>query len=61
LQLTDAPQPPLEIIKKSITFCEDYPPDRSIWKMSFDGASSKEGVDVGVFFVSPTQEIIYLS
>jgi ribonuclease HI len=29
--------------------------------MFFDGASSKEGVVVGMVFISPTQEIIYLS
>jgi hypothetical protein len=40
LQLTDAPEPPLEIRKQSITFCEDSPPITSVWKMFFDGASS---------------------
>jgi ribonuclease HI len=60
LQLTDAPEPPLEI-KKSITLYEDSPPITSVWKMFFDGASSREGVGVGVVFVSPTQETISLS
>jgi len=41
LQLTDVPQPPLEIRKHSITFCEDSPPTSFVWKMFFDGASSK--------------------
>jgi ribonuclease HI len=61
LQLIDAPQPPLEIIKYSITFCKDYPPTTFVWKVFFDGASSKEGVVAGVVFVSPFQETIYLS
>jgi hypothetical protein len=61
LQLTDAPEPPLEIRKQSITFCEDSPPITSVWKMFFDGASSREGVGAGVVFVSPTQETISLS
>jgi hypothetical protein len=61
LQLTGAPQSPLEIRKDSITFCEDSPSNTFVWKMFFDGASSKEGVGAGVVFVSPTQEIIYLS
>jgi hypothetical protein len=43
LQLTYAPEPPLEI-RKSITLCEDSPPITSVWKMFFDGASSREGV-----------------
>jgi ribonuclease HI len=60
LKLTDAPKRPLEIRKQSITFCEDSPPTTSIWKMFFDGASSKEGDGAGVVFVSRTQETIYL-
>jgi ribonuclease HI len=61
LQLTDAPEPPLEIRKQSLTLCEDSPPITSVWKMFFDGASSREGVGAGVVFVSPVQEIISLS
>jgi hypothetical protein len=61
LQLTDAPQPPIEIRKQSIASCEDPPPNTSIWKMFFDGACSKEGVGAGVVFISPTQGIVYLS
>ena len=61
LQLTNAPEPPLEIRKQSINFCEDSPPTTSVWKMFFDGASSKEGVGVGVVFVSRAQETISLS
>jgi ribonuclease HI len=33
----------------------------SVWKMFFDGASSREGVGAGVVFISPTQETISLS
>jgi ribonuclease HI len=61
LQLTNAPEPPLEIRKHPITFCETPPPTTSVWKMFFDGASSKEGVGAGVVFVSPYQETIALS
>jgi hypothetical protein len=61
LQLTDAPEPPLEIRKKYLTLCADSPPITSIWKMFFDEASSKEGVGARMVFVSPIQEIIYLS
>jgi ribonuclease HI len=61
LQLTDAPELPPEIRKQSITFCENTPPITSVWKMFFDGASSKEGVGAGMVFVSPAQEIISLS
>jgi ribonuclease HI len=59
LQLIDTPEAPLEIRKQSVTFCEEPPLTTSIWKMFFDGASSKEGVGVGVVFVSPAQETIY--
>jgi ribonuclease HI len=60
LQLTDAPEPPLEIRKRPINFSENSPPITFVWKMLFDGASSKEGVDSGVVFVSPAQETITL-
>ena len=61
LQHTDALQRPIEIRMKTITTCEDTPPNSPIWKMFFDGASSRESVGVGVVFISPTQETIYLS
>jgi ribonuclease HI len=61
LQLSDVPQPPIEIRKQPITFCEDPPPKTSVWKMFFDGASSRESVGAGVVFISPTQETISLS
>jgi hypothetical protein len=61
LHLTDAPGLPLEIRKPYITFCEDSPPITSIWKMFFDGASSREGVGARVVFVSPAQETISFS
>jgi ribonuclease HI len=60
LQLTDTLEPPLEI-RKSITLSEDSPPITSVWKMFFDGASSREGVGAGVVFVSPCHETISLS
>jgi ribonuclease HI len=61
LQLTDGPQVPIEIRKHPITSCEDPPSNIYIWKMIFDGASSRESVGVGVVFISPTQETISLS
>jgi ribonuclease HI len=61
LQLTDAPENPLKIRKQSITSCETPPPTTPVWKMFFDGASSKEGVGARVVFVSPCQETIPLS
>jgi ribonuclease HI len=61
LQLTDASEAPLEIRKQPISFHEIPPPTTSVWKMFFDGASSKEGVGAGVVFVSPCQEAIPLS
>jgi hypothetical protein len=60
LQLTDALEPPLEI-RKPIALWEDSPPLSPMWKMFFDGASSREGVGVGVVLVSPAQETISLS
>jgi hypothetical protein len=59
-QLTDVPEPPLEI-RNSITLGEYYPPIKSVWKMFFDGASSKDVVGARVVFVSPAQEAISLS
>jgi hypothetical protein len=59
LQLTDAPQMPLEIKRNPITSFEDPPPNISVWKFFFDGASSRESVGFGVVFVSPTQETIF--
>jgi hypothetical protein len=41
LHLTDAPQPPIEIRKQSITSCEESLPNTSIWNMFFDGVYSK--------------------
>jgi hypothetical protein len=61
LQLTDLPQPPLEIRKPSPTSCETVKQDAQTWKMFFDGASSKDSVGVGVVFISPSQEVITLS
>jgi hypothetical protein len=60
LQLTDAPEPPLET-RNPITLYEDSPPITFVWKIFFDGAYSKEGFGVGVVFVSPTQETTSLS
>jgi hypothetical protein len=59
-QLTDVPEPPLEI-RNSITLGEYYPPINSVWKMFFNGASSKDVVGARVVFVSPAQEAISLS
>jgi ribonuclease HI len=61
LQLTNALEPLLKLRKKPTTSHEFSPPITSIWKMFFDGASSREGIGAGVFFVSPAQETISLS
>jgi hypothetical protein len=61
LQLTDGPQATIEIRKHPITSCEDPPSNIYVWKMFFDGASSRESVGAGVVFISPTQETISLS
>jgi hypothetical protein len=61
LKLTNVPQTPLEIRKKPPTMCETPPQVTQVWKMYFDGASSKESVGVGVVFISPSQEVISLS
>jgi hypothetical protein len=58
LQLTNIPEAPLQIRKQPILPHEVSPSITSIWKMFFDGASSKDGVGVGIVFVSPTQETI---
>jgi hypothetical protein len=44
VQLTDALETPLEIRKKPISSHEIPPPTTSMWKMFFDGASSRESV-----------------
>jgi hypothetical protein len=54
LQLIDALEPPLEI-GKSITLYKDSPPITSVWKLFFDGASSREGVGAREVLVSLVQ------
>jgi ribonuclease HI len=61
LQLTHAPEPPLKLRKKPTIFPKPPPSITPIWKMFFDGASSREGAGAGVVFVSPAQETISLS
>jgi hypothetical protein len=61
LQLTEAPEPPLQIRKQSILNQETPPSTTSVWKMFFDGASYNMGAGVGIVFVSPCQETISLS
>jgi ribonuclease HI len=61
LQLADLPQPYLEIRKPSPIACETIEQGSKIWKMFFNGASSKDGVGAGVVFISPSQEVITLS
>jgi hypothetical protein len=53
LQLTNIPEAPLQIRKQPILPHEVSPSITSIWKMFFDGASSKDGVGAGIVFVSP--------
>jgi ribonuclease HI len=61
LQLTHAPEPPLKLRKQPTIFPKPPPSVTPVWKMFFDGASSREGAGAGVVFVSPTQETISLS
>jgi hypothetical protein len=61
LQLANAPEPPLKLRKQSTTFHEVSSSVTSVWKMYFDGASSKEGAGAGMVFISPTQETIPIS
>jgi ribonuclease HI len=61
LQLTHAPEPPLRL-RKQPTISPELPPSITpVWKLFFDGASSREGAGAGVVFVSPAQETISLS
>jgi hypothetical protein len=60
LHLTNTLEPPL-VIRNPITMREDPPLSTSMWKMFFDGASSREGVGAGIVFVSPCQETMPLS
>jgi ribonuclease HI len=61
LQFTDAPEPALKLKKQSMVFHEASFSTTSVWKMFFDGASSKDVVGAGVVLVSPAQEAISLS
>jgi ribonuclease HI len=61
LQITDAPKAPFQIRKQSLFDHGTPPPNTSMWKMFFDGASSSEGAGAGVVFMSPSQETISLS
>jgi ribonuclease HI len=62
LHLSDVPHPPIEIRKHPITISQrSPPPNTSVWKMFFDGASSKESVGARVVLIPPTQETIYIS
>jgi hypothetical protein len=47
-------------VRKSITTVRDSE-DHFVWKMYFDGASSKEGSGAGIVFISPTKEVIPMS
>jgi ribonuclease HI len=61
LQFTDAPEPALNLKKESMVFHEVSFSTTSVWKMFFDGASSKDFVVSGVVFVSLAREAISLS
>jgi ribonuclease HI len=61
LKLTNAPQTPFEIKNDLLKLVRHLLKIPQVWKMFFDGASSKESVGAGVVFISPTQEIISLS
>jgi hypothetical protein len=61
LQLTDAPKESCQVRKQPSLDYPVFPPTPSMWKMFFDRASSAEGADTEVVFISPCQEIISLS
>jgi ribonuclease HI len=61
LQFTDEPETPLQIRKQLSLNQGMPPPNTSVWKMFFDGASSSIGAGAGVVFKSPSQETISLS
>jgi ribonuclease HI len=61
LQLIDTPQTPIEIRNNPITSYEDLPPNTLVWKMIFNGSSSRVSVGFGVVFISPSKETISLS
>jgi ribonuclease HI len=61
LQLTNAPKPLLKLRQQPTTSHEISPPVTSVWKIFFDGASSREGTSAAFFFVSPAQETVSLS
>jgi hypothetical protein len=61
LQLTHAPEPPLKLRRQPTISPKFLPSITSVWKMFFDGASSREGVGTGVVFVSPSQETTSMS
>jgi ribonuclease HI len=61
LQLTHAPEPPLKLRKQPTSSPKLPPSITPVWKLFFDGASSREGAGAGVVFVSPAQETISLS
>jgi ribonuclease HI len=60
MQLTDLPQSPLEIRNPSPIACEIVKQGVQTWKMYFEEEYSKDSVDVGFFFISPSQEVITL-
>jgi hypothetical protein len=48
----------------SVSQCKDQPltdQQNKVWKMYFDGSSSKEGYGAGILLISPSQEVITLS
>jgi hypothetical protein len=61
LQLTNALEPPLKLRKNHVSFLEDFSPTTFVWKMFFDGDSSREGASARVVFISLAQEAIQLS
>jgi hypothetical protein len=61
LEFTDAPDPLLKLRKQPMVFHEVPFSTTFVWKMFFDGASSRDVVGAGVVLVSPSQETVYLS
>jgi hypothetical protein len=61
LQITKTPKPPLQMREKPVYFHRACPPTMSVWKIFFDGASSKHRAGAGIILVSPAQETTSLS
>lgn len=61
VECDDGFQPELRKKQDLQTVNEEKAATEQIWKLYFDGASSREGSGVGVVLISPTQQVVTLS